>query len=214
MTSPKIQLVCFDLGRVLIDICDGFREAAGRSGCVAPLTLKEPTIRRAVQDLFIEHECGRVDDDGFARRVADAANWSPDAVLGMMRAWLKGPFPGVTDLIEELRERNGIQLACLSNTNGLHWSMMSAAAGDAALPLHRLHHRFASHFIGCMKPDARIYQHVEEATGIPPQGIVFFDDKAENCDGARQRGWSAHVIELDGDPVAQMRRHLTSHGVL
>ena len=36
MSSP-IRLVCFDLGRVLIRICDGWREACGAAGVEAPV---------------------------------------------------------------------------------------------------------------------------------------------------------------------------------
>lgn len=214
MTPSPIQLVCFDLGRVLIDICRGFAEAAGRAGVAAPACLQEPGVRQRVLEVFHEHESGRVDDDGFAAAVGDILTCPPPHVLATLRAWLKGPFPGVSELVEDLRRRPHVQLACLSNTNGMHWNMMIAGSGPTALPLHRLHHRFASHLLGCMKPDARIYQHVEQATGIAPQAIVFFDDRPENCQGARDRGWHAHVIAEDGDPVTQMRRHLAEHGVL
>ncbi|MGU7895912.1 HAD-IA family hydrolase, partial [Escherichia coli] len=44
------------------------------------------------------------------------------------------------------------------------------------------------------KPDAEAFDHVVAAMGIPANRIVFFDDLAENIEGARARGLTAvHV---------------------
>jgi glucose-1-phosphatase len=213
MPIQDADLVCFDLGCVLIEICSGLREACQRAGVRAGYD-GEPVLQQQMTEVFVRHECGLIDNDEYARQIGSLVNISRDQATDVLSAWLKGPFPGVCELIDELRQRQGVQLACLSNTNALHWSIMSAETGPCALPLHRLHHRFASHIIGCMKPDPRIYQHVEDATGVEPHRIVFFDDRPENCQGARARGWTAHEIALDGDPVAQMRRHLADRQLL
>ena len=63
--------------------------------------------------------------------------------------------------------------------------MMNATDGDNALPLHRLHHRFASHLAGHRKPNAGIYAHAEQAAGIDPKRIMFFDALADNSAAAR-----------------------------
>jgi putative hydrolase of the HAD superfamily len=49
--------------------------------------------------------------------------------------------------------------------------------------------------VGVMKPDARIYELVEDGLGLPGEGIAFFDDRPENVAAARDRGWRAHVWE-------------------
>ena len=82
------------------------------------------------------------------------------------------------------------------------------------MPLEKLDHRFASHLIGLRKPDDRIYAHVEQATGATPGRIVFFDDVEENVAAAARRGWRAHRISIDSDPIAQVRQHLRAAGVL
>jgi len=127
-------------------------------------------------------------------------------------AYLLGPYPGVSELIEDLHTA-GVQTACLSNTNANHWRMMNDAADANHLPLDRLTHRFASHLIGCCKPDAKIFEHVERATGMSGQQILFFDDAAPNVEAARRRGWNAEVIQVDGDPIGQVRHHLSRYGV-
>ena len=47
---------------------------------------------------------------------------------------------------------------------------------------------FLSSAIGLRKPDAAAYDHVVKAIGVPAERIVFFDDLAENIEGARARG--------------------------
>ena len=49
--------------------------------------------------------------------------------------------------------------------------------------------------VGAMKPDARIYELVEDGLGLPGEGIAFFDDRPENVAAARERGWRAHAWE-------------------
>jgi glucose-1-phosphatase len=57
---------------------------------------------------------------------------------------------------------------------------------------------FLSSTIGLRKPDAAAYDHVVKAIGVPPKRIVFFDDLAENIEGARARGLIAvHVRSPD-----------------
>ena len=47
---------------------------------------------------------------------------------------------------------------------------------------------FLSSSIGLRKPDAEAYDHVVKAIGVPAERIVFFDDLAENIEGARALG--------------------------
>ena len=65
------------------------------------------------------------------------------------------------------------------------------------------------------KPDEAVYAHVERVTETPGEMIVFFDDMAENEEGARRRGWHAYGIDpAPDDPLPQVRHHLSRHGVL
>ena len=46
-----------------------------------------------------------------------------------------------------------------------------------------------------IKPDPRIYQIVEEDSGIPPDRLLFTDDRADNITAAARRGWRTHQFE-------------------
>lgn len=198
-----IRLVCFDLGRVLIRICDGWPEACARAGVPSP-ALTDPAAFREIERLGEEHECGRIDTAGFVHGVARVTGLAPAQVEAIARAWLKGAFPGAAELVREVAA-GPVASACLSNTNALHWSQMFEEGSPHRLPLEQFTHRFASHHIGAMKPAPAIYEHVEKTTGLPPESILFFDDHAPNIHAAAARRWHAHRIDTSADPIAQMR---------
>jgi putative hydrolase of the HAD superfamily len=47
--------------------------------------------------------------------------------------------------------------------------------------------------LGSSKPAAEFYAAVEERTGFSPSDILFADDRADNVEAARARGWRAEV---------------------
>ena len=63
---------------------------------------------------------------------------------------------------------------------------------------------FLSSTIGLRKPDAAAYDHVVKAIGVPASRIVFFDDLAENIEGARARGLDRRSRDID--PMTSPRR--------
>ncbi len=46
-----------------------------------------------------------------------------------------------------------------------------------------------------MKPDAKIYEALEELTGRRGAEIVYLDDRPENVAGGAARGWQAILHE-------------------
>ena len=58
-----------------------------------------------------------------------------------------------------------------------------------------------------MKPDDRIYEAAEIASGVRLEQILFLDDRAENVAGAARRNWRA--VECLGGPASwdALRRH-------
>jgi FMN phosphatase YigB (HAD superfamily) len=209
-----IELVCFDMGRVLIRICNNWREACG----VAGITI--PHDRPYVDDAAAEPDreacrlldTGRINEQEFARRVAVTRGITPQQVLRAYDVFIREPFPGAVELLDELRSA-GMATACLSNSSDGHWRQICDPADPCFFPLDRFTWRFASHLIGVCKPDDAIFEHVERTTGRRPESIAFFDDLETNVAAAARRGWRAHQIRLDQDPIAQARAQLRSIGV-
>ncbi|WP_430465712.1 HAD family hydrolase [Tabrizicola sp.] len=54
---------------------------------------------------------------------------------------------------------------------------------------------YVSGRMGVIKPDPRIYQMVEEDCCLPPESLLFTDDRADNITAAARRGWRTHQFE-------------------
>ena len=183
MTVPKVLL--FDLGGVLVDGA-GLREL--------PRLLDRPMppedLRRkwVASPSVARFETGRCSGHEFAD--AFIAEWGltleRDAFLTQFRAWVGAPYPETAGLLSGLHGRH--KLACLSNTNAVHWERLQQMDG-LRLVLER---HFVSHQLGAMKPAAEVFAHVTRHLGCEPSEIAFFDDGPENVDGATRAGLSAH----------------------
>jgi len=206
MTEHDIQLVCFDLGRVLIRLCDGLEHACE----LAEVTPSKPITEDNRSELMklVEHEeVGGLDSEEFFSLASPLLGLTPDDTKAMSDAWLCGQFDGIHELIDTVNTA-GLTSACLSNTNDNHWRAMTDPVHPNGLPLDKLHHRFASHLVKDRKPNPTIYQHVEQVTGIPSEAILFFDDADENIQAADEQGWHACLITDRENPAAQMTSHL------
>lgn len=212
--TPDIRLVVFDIGRVLLRLCDDIHHACRRAGVELDLDKVHPSALIILDDLACRHDVGLIDIHGFAREASEALGLTPEQVLAMSDRFLYHAFSGVPELVDELNAR-GIDTACLSNTNASHWRIMNDPAEEAHLPLHRLTHRFASHLVRLRKPDPAIYAHVERETGIAPNQIVFFDDVIENVEAAISRGWKAHRVDPRSEnPIPMIRGELARLGLI
>ena len=214
--NPKsqIRLVVFDLGRVLIRICDDWKHACAIAGVAVPPGELAAPSQAALNALVCAVEVGDLDLAAFASAVAPNLGLSSGDVVRLHNAYLRGPYPGAFELLGDLR-RSGVATACLSNTNANHWRLMTDPSSPNYMAFDdTFTHVFASHLVRLRKPDDCIYAHVEQSTGAGPDEIVFFDDVPENIAAAATRGWRAHAIRIDADPIAQARTHLAAYRLL
>ena len=179
----------FDLGRVVLDI--DFSKAiacwAGHAGCKP-----EAIVGRYVRDeAYRLHEVGRIsDEDYFASlRSSLGISISDAQFLEGWNAIFAGEMPGIADLLP--RAAKHMPVYAFSNTNRPHVDYFSR---EYANLLGHFRELYLSSSIGLRKPDAEAFDHVVAAMGVPASRIVFFDDLAENIEGARARGLTAvHV---------------------
>lgn len=133
-----------------------------------------------------EHECGRLSGRELLERFAQIAPQPMDLTTAHAR-WVDmfELQPAMVALANELSERYRVHL--LSNIGDLHWAHLSREFG-----LHRIGHGALPSFLaGVMKPEAGIYAEAERRFALEPAETVFIDDRAENCQAARGRGWQA-----------------------
>lgn len=217
-----VQIVVFDLGGVVVQICRSLKEAGARVGIDVPdsdITPEQRLARKAVHALY---ERGHLVCDEFFVQIAKTSGgrYAPSQFKAMHEAWIIGEYPGVSSLIDDLHGA-GLHTGVLSNTNAAHWAQMQPtvrADGSIAAPKFQTpgkpRHKFASHLMGFAKPDRAIYDAFAKATGYAPGSILFFDDLPDNVAAARSAGWKAHQIDHTGDPAAQMREHLGMLGII
>ena len=63
--------------------------------------------------------------------------------------------------------------------------------------------------MGVIKPDPEIFAMVEDDCGLPPEALLFTDDRADNIATAAERGWQTHLFEgPEGWAAAAGRRGL------
>ena len=199
MTPPLLSpgaadALLFDLGRVVLDI-DFSKVAAcwaGHAGC-EPAHLAGRFSWR--DEFYQQHEKGEISDADFfaALRALLGVELSDAQFLEGGNKIFAGEMPGIAPLLQRAAQR--LPLYAFSNTNAAHVEHFSEAYAGV---LGHFREIFLSSAIGLRKPDAAAYDHVVKAIGVPASRIVFFDDLAENIDGARACGLTAvHVTSPD-----------------
>ncbi len=198
MTSPLLSpgaadALLFDLGRVVIDV-DFNRTLdcwAGHASCRP----RQLVTRFARDEAYRRHEKGEISDAAFFAALRSSLGIDlPDALfLDGWNAIFAGEMPGIKPLLARASEY--LPLYAFSNTNRPHVEYFSKQYADV---LGHFREIFLSCSIGLRKPDAEAYDHVVKAVGVPAKRIVFFDDLAENVEGARKCGLRAvHVTSPD-----------------
>lgn len=172
----------FDLGGLIIEL-SGVPEFQGLARLaeheVWERWLRSPSVRA--------YESGRISTGRFAREVVREFDLSlePSEFLARFERWPKGLLPGARELVDEVRAVR--RVACLSNSNPLHWPRFRDELGLAGL----FEALFSSHELGFVKPDREIFERVVRALGVAPERVLFLDDNPINVEGACRAGLAA-----------------------
>ena len=197
-----IKAVLFDFGGVLAEL----RAEAHLLPLVKHrLTREEMWARWSDSPTVRAHETGMISAGQFAGQIVEelALEVRPQDFLAGFREWIVGPFAGTHELIRDVAARH--TTALVTNTSALHWPVIEAMG---VLP--HMHHVFASHLIGRIKPDRAYFDFVLAQMGVAPREAVFLDDSPLNIAAARTLG--LHAYRVNG--AAEARRQLTALGLL
>jgi putative hydrolase of the HAD superfamily len=99
--------------------------------------------------------------------------------------WLDDPVADTVALIDDLAAL-GVPLALLSNA-----PVTFARLAEKEAWAKHFRHLVFSGDLGCAKPDAAIWKHVESVIGS--SDVIFFDDRLSNVEGALAAGWDARL---------------------
>lgn len=196
-------VVCFDIGGVLVRINHTWNEAALSAGVKTKL---ETDTRLNDSPHLIEYQAGQIDVDSYGEGLGQWLGTPKEEALLVHSRILVSDYPGALELVAELKS-NGIWTCCFSNTNDLHWIVLTDPQHFPAVA--SLDQKIASHELRAAKPDVAAYKQVEEMLPLRSERIVFFDDTLENIYGAAEAGWEAFRLDPAGDTIAEARSILT-----
>ena len=194
LAPGSADALLFDLGRVVLDLDFNrtLRSWAQHAAC-EPAQLARGFLRN---ELYHRHEKGEISDAAFFAGLRSALGFelSDQQLIDGWNAIFVGEMPGISRLLARAAQR--LPLYVFSNTNAAHVAYFSAEFAEV---LGHFREIFLSSTIGLRKPDAEAYDHVVQAIGVPANRIVFFDDLAENIEGARARGLTAVLVTSPED---------------
>lgn len=204
MAQAAYQAIVFDVGGVLVELGG---VAALQKMLERPLPEDVMWTRWLTASPWVRlFESGQCTPEAFATGMV--AEWqlqvTPEAFLENFRSWPTRLLPGVNDLLSRLAPR--WTLACLSNTNSVHWPHVRDTLGLQG-HFQRL---YLSHEMGRLKPDRAAFEHVVDDLGCAPATILFFDDNLLNVHAAQEVGLHAHCAA----GVAEVQAILHRLGIL
>lgn len=185
MSQP--QVVVFDLGKVLLD----FDYSIAASKIAAQGEVAAHQVQTAIDHspLLSRYEKGQITREAFFAEVQCLTGYR--GTIDEFAGFFSDVFTPITPMID-LQQRlaaTGTPTFIFSNTN------------DLAIDHIQQHYPFYGNFQGYvvsyehgfMKPEAPLYQILEQVCGHTASAICYLDDREENVDAALKRGWRAWV---------------------
>jgi 2-haloacid dehalogenase len=179
------QAVVFDIGNVLIEW--------------QPERFYDSVIgadrRRAMFDAVDLHGMNdRVDSgenfrDTIYATAEEYADWRDEIRLWHDR-WIEMAAPVIDHSLRLMKALQARGVPVFSLTN---FGIQSYDHAATHYPFLREFDRdFISGHLGMIKPGPAIYEAVEQGSGLPPEALIFTDDRADNIAAAAARGWQTH----------------------
>jgi putative hydrolase of the HAD superfamily len=169
--------------------------------------LRAAAEERGDNPLF-ELERGEISEDDFIDRLSDGL----EPILGhrphmhhfRQKFWgALEPNGKMIALMRELKA-SGLKMAMLTN-NVREWEPL----WRSMLPVDEIFEEIVdSAFVGCRKPEARIYELTLERIGMPAGACLFIDDLQPNIEGAEAAGMNAVHFRDNEQAIAEIRAAL------
>lgn len=183
-----IQAVVFDIGNVLIE-WQPERYYDRKIG---------ETRRREMFDAVDLHGMNDKVDRGepFKETIYATAETYPEwhnEIRDWHDNWIELAQPVIEHSVVLLRalRTNDVPVFALSN-----FGIESFAYAETVYAfLGEFDRRYISGHMGVIKPDAAIYAALEADSGIAPDRLLFADDRIDNINAAKNRGWRTHHFE-------------------
>jgi len=195
----KPHAVVFDLGKVLVDF--DWSIAARRMASRSATSVDDLLKLFNYSPLVVEFELGRITNEQFFDEASRMTGFKGDfAEFALIFGDIFSEMAEMIALHAELRRRR-VPTFIFSNTN------------DLAIQNVRANFPFFAQFDGyvlsyehgAMKPHAALYDVVETMTGRRGAELLYIDDRAENIEAGRARGWQVVLQEQPKKTIAAVR---------
>jgi putative hydrolase of the HAD superfamily len=207
----RFEAVISDFGGVLttplIESFMAFQDQTGITTEVLGKAMGAATEANGENPLF-EMERGEITEIAFLERLTD----SLEPLLGHRPEMHRfkeiyfealDPNPAMIGLMRELRAE-GYRMAMLTN-NVREWEPL----WRSMLPVDEIFETVVdSAFVGCRKPESRIYAITLGRIGVPAERCLFLDDVEVNCEGAERAGMTAVHFEDNEQAITAVRATL------
>lgn len=185
--GKKFECIMFDLGGVLIELTLQDKMLAWMEHKVS---LEEFSKRWLLSKSVRDFESGLINASEFAGSIIEEFNLplSKEEFVGEFVNFIGGFFDGMEELLKKLSK--DYTLACLSNTNELHWDKLCRQYDMEGL----ITYNFLSYKTGINKPDIEAFLNVVKVLNIEASKILYFDDNAINVEAANKAGMTAYRV--------------------
>lgn len=183
-----VEAVIFDVGNVLIE---------WKPERYYDKAIGEARRREMFAELDLHGMNDHVDRGGhFGETIQAFADANPKwraEILQWRDNWFELASPAIDHSVRLQRalRGKGIPVFALTNFGVQNWP----PAVEVYPFLGEFDREYVSGRMQVIKPEARIYEMVEEDCGIAPGGLLFTDDRADNIEAAAARGWQTHLFE-------------------
>lgn len=206
-----IKAVISDFGGVLttplIQSFMSFQDQTGITTEVLGKGMQAATEANGDNPLF-EMERGEITEVAFLETLTD----SLEPLLGhrpemhrFKEIYFKAldPNPPMIELMQELKSAD-YRMAMLTN-NVREWEPL----WRPMLPVDEIFETVVdSGFVGCRKPEAKIYAITLDRIGLPAESCLFVDDVLVNCEGAERAGMTAVHFQDNQQAITDVRAAL------
>ena len=211
-TGRRVEAVISDFGGVLTTpLVQSFMAFQNRTGIgpeVLGQAMQAATEANGDNPLY-EMERGEISEVAFLETLTD----SLEPLLGHRPEMHRfkeiyfealDPNPQMIELMRQLKAE-GYRMAMLTN-NVREWEPL----WRSMLPVDEIFETVVdSGFVGCRKPESKIYALTLERLGLPAEACLFVDDVPVNCEGAERAGMTAVHFQDTAQAIAEIR-HYTS----
>lgn len=182
-----IKVILFDLGGVLVELTGVPMMLKWTNHRFDPETLWEAWLNSPAVRSF---EKGYSSAEQFADELISEMDLQvgEDEFIERFSQWPKGLFPGVPGIVERLKHK--YTLACLSNSNVVHWPILMKEMGLEDM----FQYHFASHIMRKLKPDRESFEYVLQCLDCKPSSVLFLDDNDVNVKSAKEIGMIAYRV--------------------